>query len=163
MKRSGGIVTVTAVLASLLCAALPGEALAADGTVRGRFVKLAERRVGEREYLAVVVQPGEGKAEVVLLMPRGTDLAAVARKLRKGDPVEITFVTKAGQKWVKRIGPERGEDAGLRAQMAKLRQRLEQMEKELKVLRKENALLRKKLREPAPAKKRAAEKPKVDK
>lgn len=132
-----------------------GEKAAA---VRGRFLTLAEKQVGERECLAVVVQPGEGMEEVALLVPREGELAAAARRLQKGQVVEIAYVTAEGQKWIRRIGAARGEGAGLREELAKLRQHLAQMEKQLKELREENARLREKLRELEAAKKPPAEK-----
>ena len=144
MRGFREVLSVAVVGAALLGGFLPTEAHADAAAVRGRFVRLAEKQVGEREYLAVVVQPGEGKEEVMLLMPRGSEQAAQARKLRKGQLVEIAYVTEAGQKWLKRLRAG-SEAAQLQEQIRKLQQRLEQMERELKLLREENALLKKAL------------------
>ena len=129
-------------------------ATAVGGLVRGKFVRLAEKKVGEKEYIAVVVQPADADAEAVLLAKRGTDAAARARKLRKGQRVEISYVTVAGQKWIKRIEAAGGEDASLREHVKLLSASLEQMNtrlntltKELDALRRENAKLKRQLRE----------------
>ena len=52
-------------------------------TVTGRFVRLVERKVGEREYLGVLVRPLDSDDEVVVLVPRRGDLAHVARRLHQ--------------------------------------------------------------------------------
>ena len=43
-----------------------------EGEVRGTFVKLIERQIGQREYVGVVVRQFEGAGEVTLLMSRGS-------------------------------------------------------------------------------------------
>jgi len=106
MKCSCGILVVAMVVASLACGTLLAEERARDAQVRGTFVRLAEQRVGEREHLAVVVKPLEGEKMVTLLVPRGSELAAVAKRLRTGQKLEITFVVEGGRKWAKRIGGE---------------------------------------------------------
>jgi len=144
------------------CGALLGEDRGESPTVRGSFVRLAERQVGQREYLAIVVKPLEGKDQVTLLVPRRGELAAIARKLREGQKVEIPYVVEAGQKWVKRIEAERRRDekdteakphataerselAALWAKIRQLESRLRQMERELKELRAANARLSKRV------------------
>lgn len=78
------------------------------GTVRGMFVRLAEREVGERGYLAIVIKPFERDDHVTILVPRWREeLTVAARKLREGQKVEIGYVTEAGHKWVKGIETER--------------------------------------------------------
>lgn len=123
------------------------DAPAAKGQVRGKFLRLAEKKVGKREHLAVVVLPDGGKDEVVVLVGRDSEVAARARKLRKGQQVEITYVVEGEHKWARRAEAARGEDADLREQIRLLKRRLEQMEKELNALRMENAKLKKQLRE----------------
>ena len=105
MKWTCGIL-VLAVAALVFCPTLMGQERVRDGQVRGTFVRLAEQRVGEREHLAVVVKPLEGKEMETLLVPRDSELAAVAKRLRKGQRLEIAFVVDGGRKWARRIEGE---------------------------------------------------------
>jgi bifunctional DNA-binding transcriptional regulator/antitoxin component of YhaV-PrlF toxin-antitoxin module len=121
MKRHAGIVIVAAALGL----ALPLEAVAQEGTVRGKFVRLTEKKVGEREYVGVVIAPGEGKDEVVVLMGRDSKVLPAARGIRQGQQVEVSYVTERGQKWVKRIGAKAGDrpkvrDGGLVGKFVRL-------------------------------------------
>lgn len=78
-----------------------------QGEVRGAFVGLAEREVGEREYLAIVIKPRESDDHVTVLVPRNEDFLNAARTLQKGDKVEIGYVVEEGQRWLKTISVER--------------------------------------------------------
>jgi len=78
--------------------------------VRGVFVTRAERQLGEREYLALVIKPFERDDHVTVLVPRNEDFMHAARQLREGDKVEIGCVVEEGQKWLKRIKIERSAE-----------------------------------------------------
>lgn len=79
-----------------------------EGQVRGSFLRLAERVVGEQEYPAIVIRPMEGEEEITLLLPRQREeLRALAQELRPGQNVEIVYVVEDDQKWVGRIETER--------------------------------------------------------
>jgi hypothetical protein len=81
--------------------------------------------------------------------------------VRKGQKVEIAFVTEAGKKWIKRIAAEtpaggdrrdeprreHGQAAELRELVRKLQSRLAQLERQVVELRQENAALRRRLRQ----------------
>lgn len=129
-----------------------------EGEVRGKFVKLVERKVGQAWNLGVVVEQFEGKGETVLLIPRtNQDLLAAARKLTKGQKVELRFVSEGEQVWVKRLEAARKADSGrevrraggeiaeLRELVKKMHQRLAQMERQVVELREENARLKRQL------------------
>jgi len=108
MKTKYKILMIGIVMAPLFTSMLWGEERAREGEVRGLFLRLAEREVGEQEYLAIVIRPMEGEKPVTLLLPRRREeLGAFARQLREGQNVEIVYVVEEGQKWVRRIEAER--------------------------------------------------------
>lgn len=83
------------------------EGDARTGGVGGKFVRLEEKQVGEREYIAIVIEPAAGGEPVTVLFSRQQkELLAAARKLEKGKRMEASYVIEAGQKWVKRMGFE---------------------------------------------------------
>ncbi len=81
-----------------------------SGAVRGIFVRLVEREVGERGYMGIVIKPFERDDHVTVLVPRQREeLWQAARRLREGQKVGVSFVTEAGHKWVKGMEAERRE------------------------------------------------------
>lgn len=90
-----------------------GEAEAdRTGEVRGAFVKLVEKRIGELEYLGVVVRPDGREEAMTLLVPKvrredrmvnHEELSARARQLREGQRVEIGWRLAEGQRWIQRL------------------------------------------------------------
>ena len=151
MNRSFRVLTV--VLAVSACVGVVrAEEQRRQGEVRGTFVKLVERQVGEQEVVGVVVQQLEGAGEVVLLMSRRQkDMLALAKKLTKGQKVEIAYVTEGGQKWIKRLASGRRREGGpgdlpeFRRLVERMQVRLKQLERQVAELREENARLRRKL------------------
>lgn len=154
MNRSFRITMLGLVVCT--CVGVVGaEAAGRDGEVRGTFVKLVEKKVGDGWYLGIVVQQFEGKGEAVLLIPRkNRDLNALARKLTKGQKVEAAFVIDSKQMFIRRLEAERprerareggGELAELRELVKKMRARLAQMERQIVELREVNARLRREL------------------
>jgi hypothetical protein len=102
---------VLGVLAGLL---FGGMLLAEDGnrsgSVRGTFVQLVEREVGERGYMGIVIKPFESDDHVTVLVPRQREeLWQAARRLREGQEVGVSFVTEAGHKFIKGMEAERRE------------------------------------------------------
>jgi len=81
-----------------------------SGSVRGTFVQLVEREVGERGYMGIVIKPFESDDHVTVLVPRQREeLWQAARRLRKGQKVGVSFVTEAGHKFIKGMEAERRE------------------------------------------------------
>ena len=107
MKKQFRILMLGLFVASVFSGILLAERRPGQGEVRGTFVALAERGVGEREYLAIVIKPRESDDHVTVLVPRKEDFLHAARTLQKGDKVEIGYVVEGGQKWLKTIGIER--------------------------------------------------------
>jgi len=102
---------VLGVLAGLLfCGMLLAEDSDRSGSVRGTFVQLVEREVGERGYMGIVIKPLESDDHVTVLVPRQREeLWQAARRLRKGQKVGVSFVTEAGHKFIKGMEAERRE------------------------------------------------------
>jgi len=82
------------------------------GELRGRFVRLAEQKLGRVEHLCVIVQPDERDAAVTLFVPmqrtergwvRDERIAGLARKLRAGQRVEVTWRRAEGQRFIVNI------------------------------------------------------------
>jgi hypothetical protein len=144
----------------------PAVSAQTRGEVRGEFVRLVEKRVGDREFLGVVVARFGGKGQATLLVPmrrtdgghvvRNEDLAAWARALRPGTKVEVAYVVDDGQMFIKRAeSAQQGEKRrdNVEAVMRKLEARLKEMEKVIARLREENNRLKRRLEEKgAPAK-----------
>jgi hypothetical protein len=104
----------TLVLGALAVLLLGGMLWAEDGgrsgAVRGTFVQLVEREVGERGYMGIVIKPFESDDHVTVLVPRQREeLWQAARRLRKGQQVGVSFVTEAGHKFIKGMEAERRE------------------------------------------------------
>ncbi|MHC4174928.1 MAG: hypothetical protein ACYS9C_02360 [Planctomycetota bacterium] len=80
------------------------------GAVRGTFVRLVEREVGERGYMGIVIKPFEGGDHVTVLVPRQREeLGGAARRLQEGQRVGISFVREGGHMWIKGMEAERRE------------------------------------------------------
>jgi len=107
MKKQYKILLMFLIGAVLFTSLLHAEERDREGAFAGVFIKRAERPIGEREYLALVVKPFEGDDNVTVFVPRKDDFMQAVRRLREGDKVEIGFVTEEGQKWLKRIKIER--------------------------------------------------------
>ena len=125
-----------------------------SGAVRGTFVRLVEREVGERGYMGIVIKPFERDDHVTVLVPRQREeLWQAARRLQEGQEVGVSFVTEAGHKFIKGMeaewrevveeGPEGRRRVNVRREVVRLegvRERrearrpahLEQMEGQLK-------------------------------
>ncbi len=81
-----------------------------SGGVRGIFVRLVERAVGERGYMGIVIKPFERDDHVTVLVPRQREeLLQAARRLQEGQRIGVSFVTEAGHKFIKDMRAERRE------------------------------------------------------
>jgi hypothetical protein len=145
MKIKSKILVVSLITTVLFACLLQAEERDREGDVAGVFLKRAERQLGEREYLALVVKPFESDDLVTVLVPRNDDFMHAGRDLREGDKVEIGFVREEGQKWLKRIKIERRteerrppEDAHRRElsmHRSELQERAHNLKRELEGLR----------------------------
>ncbi|MHC4116390.1 MAG: hypothetical protein ACYSWO_02670 [Planctomycetota bacterium] len=107
----------TLTLVVLVVLAFGGVLVAAEGErsgqLRGVFVRLAERRVGERGYLGIVVKPFERDNHVTVLVPTEyEELRRSARSLEPGDKLEIFYVSEHGEIWIQGIEAERRREEG---------------------------------------------------
>ena len=102
---------VLGVLAGLLFGGmLLAEGRDRDGAVRGTFVRLVEREVGERGYMGIVIKSHDRDEHVTVLVPRQREeLWQAARRLQEGQEVGVSFVTEAGHKFIKDMRAERRE------------------------------------------------------
>ncbi|UCF17803.1 MAG: hypothetical protein JSW59_10125, partial [Phycisphaerales bacterium] len=97
------------------------------GELRGVFVKLTERQVGDQGYMGIVVRPFERDEHHVVLVPREyEELAHSARMMQEGDRLEISYMREHGQMWIDRIeverrraGREADPDGGRRVEMTR--------------------------------------------
>lgn len=107
LKQTKTISLAAAVAAISLGAILFAQEDARLAEVRGVFVKLIERQVGEKEYVGIVVRPLESDDEVTILTPREPEnLIDMARKLKEGQKVEIRYAPNDGQNWLRNLGAE---------------------------------------------------------
>ena len=78
-----------------------------SGAVRGTFVRLVEREVDGQGYMGIVIKPFERDEHVTVLVPRQREeLWQAARRLQEGQEVGVSFVTEAGQKFIKGVEAE---------------------------------------------------------
>jgi len=128
--------------------------------LQGTFVRLTEKRVGERTYLGLVIKLGEGRENTtVLLSQRQEDLVARGRRLREGQTVAVAYVTEAEQKWVRKLEArsprgERGRSQERRTKEGRARRgtetlgaRLERLQGQVAELRQEVSRLREQMQE----------------
>ncbi len=88
-----------------------GELLAEErdryGEVGGTFIRLVEREIGEREHMGIVIKPHDRDDHVTIFVPKQREeLWQAARRLRAGQKVGVSYVTEAGQKWIKGLEAE---------------------------------------------------------
>ncbi|MHC4604377.1 MAG: hypothetical protein ACYS6W_13720, partial [Planctomycetota bacterium] len=111
MKKQCTILMLGLLVAAVFTGILWAEREREEGEVRGTFLRHAEREVGERGYLAIVIKPVESDDHMTVLVPRKEDFLHAARMLQEGDKVEIVFVVEEGQRWLKRIEAERRRES----------------------------------------------------
>ncbi len=102
MKKWFGILMIGLVAVFVFGNLLVAEDRQSAGGVHGTFVRFIEQKVGDQVYMGMVIKPRESDDHVTVLVPRRPEnLAEKVRKLRKGQEVEIPYITDGGQKWVK--------------------------------------------------------------
>ncbi len=110
MKKVCRMLVLSVLAGLLLSSMLWAEDGDRSGAVRGIFVRLVEREVGERGFMGIVIKPFERDDHVTVLVPRQREeVWRAARRLQGGQKIEISFVTEAGNKWVKGMEAERRE------------------------------------------------------
>jgi len=108
MKNSHKQLVLAIIAAMVFGGVLGAQERDRRGELRGVFVKLTERHVGERGYLGIVVRPFERDDHLTVLVPREhEELAHSARMMREGDRIEISYVSEHDQMWIDRIEVER--------------------------------------------------------
>jgi len=115
VKRILAVVILVMVVVGAVGAAREG---APRGQLRGVFLRLVEREVGEREHLGIVMRPEGSDDEVIIVVPREPEnLRGIARKLRAGQSVQIGFVRNGRERWLRSLDAEwRREGEGERAE-----------------------------------------------
>lgn len=165
------VLSATCLLLGAMLLPLAQTAMAEEhsrGITPGTFVKLAEVRIGEREYISITVKNEEGESTFYL----GRQNAAFnrAKQLKEGQAVTVSWVSEGERMWVSGLEVAGGEgdktdkpDAptaegadALRKQVRELQEQVASMKKRLAALQEENTRLRRQLSE---AKGEAVEKP----
>jgi hypothetical protein len=78
-----------------------------NGTVRGMFVRLTERKVGDQGYMGIVVKPFDSDNPVTVLVPRNRkEIVQTARRMEEGTRLGISFVIEDGHKFIRGIEAE---------------------------------------------------------
>ncbi|MCH7916698.1 MAG: hypothetical protein IIC50_01790 [Planctomycetes bacterium] len=155
MKKQFEILVFGVLAISAFCAVLQAEQRSRVGELRGTFVRLTEKRVGERTYLGLVIKPLEGRKNMtVLLSQRQEELVARGRRLREGQTVAVAYVTEAEHKWVRELEADRprgtrgrSEEGLARRGTDSLWARFERLQDQVAELRGEVARLRDQLQE----------------
>jgi hypothetical protein len=79
---------------------------------RGKFVRLEEKKLGRLEHLAVLIRLDDQEEATAFFVPmhrrgdrwvRNADITELARKLRKGQRVEVTWRMTEGQRFIRRL------------------------------------------------------------
>ena len=130
MTKSHLIASAAVLAACLAVTATPCAAEERTGELRGKFVRVTEKVVGDREYVGIVLQPLEKDAQVTVLFSRSkADMLDLARRLRPGQKLEIAFVREGGHLWLKRIQAERLAGGAERAERRERAERAERVER----------------------------------
>lgn len=107
MKNLSKTTIGVALTALMFGGILQGEDRDRTGTVRGMFVRLTEKKVGDQGYMGIVVKPFESDNHVTVLVPRNRkELAQAARGLEEGTRLGISFVTEDGHKFIRGMEAE---------------------------------------------------------
>ena len=101
-----------AVLAALVFGGMiRAEERGKGGAVRGTFVRLVEREVGERGYMGIVIKPFDSDDHVTVLVPQQREgLVRAVRRLQEGQRIRVSFVSEGGHMWLRGMGAERREE-----------------------------------------------------
>jgi regulator of replication initiation timing len=74
------------------------------GSVHGTFVRLIEREMDQGQLMGVVVKPFDRDEPLTVLVPwDNEDLRQAARRMHKGQIIEIAFDSEGGNAWLRRL------------------------------------------------------------
>jgi len=108
MKRLDKMLIVVALAVLMFGVVLYGAERDRDGRLRGNFVGLTEREVGERGYMGIVVKPLDSDDNVTVLIPWNNErLIQTAHDLRQGQRIGISFATEDDFRWVREMEVDR--------------------------------------------------------
>jgi len=108
MKRMQKMLMLAALAALVFGGVLGGAERDRYERLRGTFVGLIEREVGERGYMGIVVKPLDRDEHVTVLVPWNDErLVRTAQSLREGQELGISFATEADFKWIRGMEVER--------------------------------------------------------
>ena len=131
MKKSHRTLMLAVLVLSALGGALGAQDRDRNGEVRGIFVRLAEREVDGRGYMGIVVKPFERDDHVTVLVPENFEaLHHWVQNLNEGEPVEVSFVAKDGQRWINGLEVELRQEEGERGPEGVKRVKILRLERE---------------------------------
>ncbi|MFH1717585.1 MAG: hypothetical protein ABIF19_09565 [Planctomycetota bacterium] len=108
MKKTHNILILAAFAALVFGGVLAGAERDRYERLRGTFVGLTEREVGERVCMGIVVKPLDWDGHVTVLIPWNNErLKQTAHELREGQRLGISFGTEDDFKWVREMEVER--------------------------------------------------------
>ncbi|MFH1549907.1 MAG: hypothetical protein ABIH04_05045 [Planctomycetota bacterium] len=108
MKETHKMLMLAAIAALVFPGLLRGAERDRYERLRGTFVGLTEREVGERGYMGIVVKPSDRDDHVTVLVPWNNErLVQTAHSLQEGQVLGISFATEADFKWLEGIETER--------------------------------------------------------
>jgi len=108
MKKIHKMLILAALAALASGSVLLGAERGRNGRLRGTFVGLTEREVGERGYVGIVIKPMDSDEHVTVLIPRNNErLMEAAHNLRQGQRLGISFVIEDDFRWAGDMEVER--------------------------------------------------------
>jgi len=111
MKKVCGTLVLAVLAALVFGGMIRAEERGKGGAVRGTFVRLVEREVGERGYMGIVIKPFDSDDHVTVLVPRQREgLVRAVRRLQEGQRIRVSFVSEGGHMWLRGMGAERREE-----------------------------------------------------
>jgi hypothetical protein len=107
MKKLCEMLLFALLLAPISSGALWAQDRDKGGSVHGTFVRLIEREMDQGQVMGVVVKPVEQDEPITVLVPwDNEDLRQAARRLHKGQVVEIAFDSEGRNTWLRRLEAE---------------------------------------------------------
>jgi len=107
MKSPCKNIIVLAFASLIFAGMLQAEQRGRNEAVRGIFVRLTEQKIGDQEYLGIVVKPFDRDDHLTFLVARNrAELIQTARKLDAGARLGISFVSEGGHKFIKGMEAE---------------------------------------------------------
>jgi len=111
MKKIDKMLMAAALAVLMMGGVLCGAERGRNARLRGTFIGLTERQVGERGYMGLVVKPLDSDEHVTVLIPWDNErLVQTAHDLREGQMLGISFGTEGDFKWAREMQVERRRD-----------------------------------------------------